>query len=80
MYLDIAKELEKNYEHESDSSATCNCNCAWYCHQRIDNNTGGLGNKRTSRDHPNERIKTGKNTEESPRDLLSLKFKWKTIS
>ena len=37
--------------------------------------TGGLGNKRTSRDHPNYNItEIGQNTEKGPGDLLSLKF------
>ena len=37
---------------------------------RVDNETGGLGNKRTSGDHINNSIiKIGQNTEKSPVDL-----------
>ena len=43
--------------------------CAWYCHQRIGNGTGGLGNKRTRGDHPNDSIKIGQKPEKSQRDL-----------
>ena len=50
-YLDHAKELKK-LEHESDVCTNCNW-CSWYSHQRINKGTGGLGNKRTSGDHPN---------------------------
>ena len=42
-------------------------------HQRIGTWTGGLGNKRTSRDHPNYSIvEIGQNTEKSPGDLTRL--------
>ena len=59
-------------KHESDGVTNCNW-CAWYSHRRIDNRTGGLGNKRTSGDHPkNSIIKIGKNTEKSPGDLRRL--------
>ena len=30
--------------------------CFWYNHRRINKETGGLGNKRTSRDHPNNSL------------------------
>ena len=40
--------------------------CARYSHQRICTGTGGLGNKRTSGDHPNYSIvEIGQNTKES---------------
>ena len=42
-YLDLARELKKTIEHESDGDTDCNW-CAWYSHQRIDKETGGLGN------------------------------------
>ena len=42
---------------------------SWYSKQRIDTETGGLGNKKTSRDHPNYRIKIDQNTEKSSGDL-----------
>ena len=36
----------------------------------VTHETGGLGNKRTSRDRPNDSIiESGQNTEKSPRDL-----------
>ena len=40
---------------ESDGDTDCKWN-AWYSHQRIGTGTGGLGNKRTSGDHPNYTI------------------------
>ena len=52
-YLDLSIELKKKkktVEHENDNATICN----WgdrYSHQSIDTGTGGLGNKRTSRDH-----------------------------
>ena len=54
MHKDLAREL-KTMEYESDDEAKCN----WYIqysHQRIGIGTGGLGNKRTSEDHPNYSI------------------------
>ena len=40
---------------------------------RIGTRTGGLGNNRMSRDHPNDRIiKIDQNTEKSPGDLRRL--------
>ena len=52
-------------EHEVDGDT----NCKWYSrnsHQSIDTGSGGLGNKRTSGDHPNYGIvKIDQNTEKS---------------
>ena len=49
-----------------------NC-CARYSHQRIDTGTGGLGNKRTSRDHPSYNIiEIIHNTEKDLGDLRRL--------
>ena len=52
--------------------------------QKIGTGTGGLGNKRTSRDYPNYSIvKIDQNTEGSPRNLrrlLLLKSQWETNS
>ena len=46
---------------------------SWYSHQKIGIRTVGLGNKRTSGDHPNYSIvKIGWNTEKSPGDLNRL--------
>ena len=57
-------------EHESDDYTNCNW-FSWYSHQRINKGTGGLGNKRSSGDHPNYCI-IGQNTEKSPGDLRKL--------
>ena len=44
--------------------------CSWYNHQRIIKETGGLGNKRTSGEHPNYCIiEIGQNTEKNPGNL-----------
>ena len=51
-YLDLARELKKTVEHESDVYTNCDW-CSCYSHRRIIKVTGGLGNKRTSGDHPN---------------------------
>ena len=40
----------KTMEHESGGDTYCNL-YAWYSHQRIDNGTGELGNKRMTGDH-----------------------------
>ena len=50
-YLELAREL-KNYGTRKCSDSNCNW-CPWYSQQRIGTGTGGLGNKRTSGDHPN---------------------------
>ena len=61
-------------EHESDSDTNCNC-YACYSYLRIGEGIGGIGNKGTSRDHPNYSIiKIGQNTEKSPRHLRKLGF------
>ena len=59
-------------EHESDDYTNCNW-CSGYSHRRIDAKTRGLGNKRTSGDHPNYCIiEINQNTEKSPGDLRKL--------
>ena len=83
-YLDLARELKKTVEDESDYD-TCSDWCARYSHQRIGTGTKELGNKRTSRDHPNNSIvKIGQNTEkrvlETCRELLSLRLRWENIT
>ena len=66
--------------HETDSDTNCNW-CARFSHQRTSTRNGGLGNERTSGDHPKYCIvEFGENTKKSPGDLLSLRFQWKTIS
>ena len=51
-----------------------NCNwCSRYSHQRMSTGTGGLGNKKTSGDHPNNCIvKIDQNTEVSQGHLMGL--------
>ena len=59
-------------EHEGENY-TNHYWCFWYSHQRIIKETGGLGNKRMSGDHPNYYIiENGQNTEKSPGDLRRL--------
>ena len=72
-YLNFAWELKKLWNMKVSYT---NCNwCYWYSHQRIIKGTGGLGNKRTSGDHPNYYIiEISQNTEKSQGDLLSLKL------
>ena len=73
------KESEKKYkyidftkEHESDGDTNCNW-CARYSHQRIGVGTGGLGNERTSGDHPNYSLtEIGQNIKKGPGDLRTL--------
>ena len=76
-YLDLAWELKKTMEHEIDGDASCNWR-ARYSQERISTETGGLGNKRTSGDYPNNSIvKIGQNTEENP-GVLRRPFVTKT--
>ena len=73
-------------ENESNGSSSYNWRTR-YGHQMINTRTGGLGNKRTSGDHPNYSIiKIGQNTEKSPGDLRRLavtqtpmKNRWQTL-
>ena len=56
-------------EYEGDGDTNCNW-LTWYTHKKIDNGTGGLGNKRTNGDHTDDSIiKIGKNTEKIHRYL-----------
>ena len=71
-YLDLTRKLKKTVEHESDVHTNYNV-YSWYSHQRINKWTGGLGNKRTSRNHSKYCIiKIGQNTEKSHGDLRRL--------
>ena len=71
-YLNLTRELKKIVERESDVYTNYNW-CSWYSHQRINKETGGLGNKRMSGDHPNYCItEISQNTEKSPEDLKRL--------
>ena len=59
-------------EHENNRDTNCNSG-SWYPHERIGTGTGGLGNKRTSEDYPNNDIvEIGQNTEKSPGDFRRL--------
>ena len=59
-------------EHENDGDTNNNWNPR-YSQHRIDEETGGLGNKRTSRGHLNNSIiEIGQNPEKSPGDLRRL--------
>ena len=59
-------------EREGDGDTNSNWRTR-YSHQRIGTGTGGLGNKRTSKNRPNYSIiKIGQNTEEIPGDLRRL--------
>ena len=60
-------------EHESDGDTNCNW-CARYSHQKIDKETGELGNKRMRGDHPNDSIiKISPNTKKN--DALLSKMR-----
>ena len=47
--------MEKTVEHESDDYTCCNW-CSLYSHKGINEGIRGLGNKRTSGEHPNDCI------------------------
>ena len=65
--MDLAREMKKTMELVSDA------NFNWrdiYSHRMIGIETGELGNKKTSGEHPNNSIvDIGQNTEKSPGDL-----------
>ena len=69
--LDFAGELKKIMGHESDGDTNYNW-CNRYSHRRIDTGTGGLGNKRTSGNHPNSSIFEINYNSKSPGDLRRL--------
>ena len=59
-------------EHEGDDYTNRDW-CFQYSNKVIIKRTGGLGNLRTSGDHPNNSIvENGQNTEKSPGDLRRL--------
>ena len=59
-------------EHKGDNYTNHDW-CFWYSYQRIIKGTGGLGNKRTSKDHQNYYIiENDQNTEKSLGDLRRL--------
>ena len=70
-------------EHVSDGNTNCNW-CVRYSHRNIGSESGGLGNKRTSGEHPDYSIiKIGQNTKKSPGDFKRLAVThtlvWKTL-
>ena len=73
----------KNVGNESDIYTNCNW-CSCYNNQRINEGTGGLGNKRTSGDHLNYCInvigRILRSVLKTSGDLLSLKLQQKAIS
>ena len=72
IWILLEKFKKKTIELESEADSSCNWS-ARYSHQRLGRATGGLGNKRTSRDHPNKRfVKFGQNSQKSRRDLRWL--------
>ena len=72
-YLDLARELKKKTTNMKVTVTPIIIGALSTVTKRIGTGTGGIGNKRTSGDHPNDRIiKIGQNTEESPGDLWKL--------
>ena len=70
-YLDLARELTKMWNMKV--SVIPIVIGTFLSHQRIIKGTGGIGNKRTSGDHPNYYIiENGQNTEMSPGNLRRL--------
>ena len=66
------QENWKTMEHKSDGDINCNWRTP-YNHQVIGTGTGGLGNKKTSVDHPDYSIvEISQNTKESTGDLRKL--------
>ena len=77
-YLELAWELKKTVEYKNDIYTNCNW-YSWYCHQKINKETEGLGNK-TNGDHLNYSIiEIGQNTEKSPGDLKRLAVTQTTV-
>ena len=71
-YFDLAREWKKTVGHESDVYTNCNW-CSWYSYRTINEGTGGLENKMTSGDHPNNCIiEISQNTEKDTGDLMRL--------
>ena len=58
---------KKTIEHEGDGGTSCNC-CTWNNPERLDKETGWLGNERTSGDYPDfSIIKIGKSSGDTRR-------------
>ena len=70
--MDSENNDSNNMKHERDADTNCVW-CTWDNPQRIGEGTRRLGNKRTSRDHPDYSIiQISQNTEKSPWDLRKL--------
>ena len=70
-YQDLTRELIKTIE-QVDGDTNCNW-CTRNSHQWTGTGTGGIINKRTSGDHPNNStVEIGQNIEKSLRDLRRL--------
>ena len=71
-YFDLARELKEAIEHGDD----CDTNCNWCTQndpQRLVKGTGRVGNRKSSRDHPNyDIVYIGQNTAKSPGDVRRL--------
>ena len=80
-YLNLARELKKTTTEGHESDVYTNCNCSfWYIYRRINQETGGLGNKRTNEDHPNYCInEIAQNIQKSPVDLRRLAVTHNTV-
>ena len=50
-YLDLSRKLKKLWNSNNYTNRDL---CFWYSHKTIIKGTGGLGNKKTSRDYPND--------------------------
>ena len=71
-YLDFARELKKLWNMKVTIIPIV-IGAFGTVHQRIIKGTGGLGNKRTSGDHPNYYIiENGQNIEKTPGELRRL--------
>ena len=68
-YLDLAIELNKTMKYEDDGDTNCNC-CTRNDLQRLGERAERVGNRWTSREHPNYSIvKIAQNTEKCPGNL-----------
>ena len=65
------KKNKKTMEQEGDDDTSSNW-CTWNDLQRIGKGGGRVGNKRSSKDHPEYSIKIGQTTKKSPEDLWRL--------
>ena len=77
-YLDLARELKKLWNMKV-TVISITVDVLGTILKRFVQETGRLGNRRTSKDDTDYSIiKIGQYTEKSPADLLSLKLHWET--